>query len=141
MENVFAYAKQIITPDRRHSKTLILSTNVYQKLLETELSIAIFSIAAWSHTFVEIGHEMAILIQEGLLSVTRGVLYLMKTQSSLHPQTRALGLYTICQTKYQSMAFQVVHQPLFYLSNLFNYRLLKEHTHIHCLYFPPGLKK
>ena len=46
------------------------------------------------------------------------------------PSTNALGFYTICQTKDQSLALQMVHQPLFYLSNLLSYRLLK-HTHTH----------
>ena len=57
------------------------------------------------------------------------------------PSTNALGFYTICQTKDQSLALQMVHQPLFYLSNLFSYRLLK-HTHTYTLYiFSSRLQK
>ena len=35
----------------------------------------------------------------------------------------------------------MVYKALFYLSNCFSYRLLKNHTHIHCIYFPPDTKE
>ena len=49
---------------------------------------------------------------------TRGFQYVVKTKSKLNPQTR------LCQTKGQILAFQMVHKPLFYLSDLFSYSLL-----------------
>ena len=56
------------------------------------------------------------------------------------PSTNALGFYAICQTKVQSVAAIMVYQTLFYLSKFNKYRLLKKHTNIHCIYFPPNCK-
>ena len=49
------------------------------------------------------------------------------------PSTNSLGFYSICQTKHQSLTFQMAHKPLSCLSNLFSYRLLKTHTYIRCI--------
>ena len=54
------------------------------------------------------------------------------------PSTNALGFNAICQTKDQSVAVIMVHEILFYLSNLISYRPFKRHTSIHCIYFPPN---
>ena len=48
------------------------------------------------------------------------------------PSTNGSGFYTIYQIKDKNLAFQMVHKPLFYLSDLFSYSLLK-HTHSYTL--------
>ena len=53
-----------------------------------------------------------------------------------HPHIRIL--YYICETKDQSLTFQMVHKCLFSISNLFSYSGLKRCTYIH---FPKGAKK
>ena len=54
------------------------------------------------------------------------------------PSTNALGSHAICQTKDQSVAVKMVHETLYYPSNLISYTLFKKHTNIHCIYFPPN---
>ena len=54
------------------------------------------------------------------------------------PSTNALGFYAICQTKDQSVAVIMVHKHYFIFQKLISYRLFKEHTYIHFIYFPPN---
>ena len=70
---------------------------------------------------------------------TRGVQYVIKNPF-ITPSTIGLGFYAICQMKDQSVAVIMVHETLFYLTNLISNRLFKKHTHIHCIYFPPNCK-
>ena len=56
------------------------------------------------------------------------------------PPTNVLGMFRICQTKYQSVAVIIMHKHYFIFPNLISYRLFKKHTNIHCIYFPPYCK-
>ena len=83
-------------------------------------------------------------VQASLLSIVVSNCYeggsICNENPFITPSTDALGIYAICQTKDQSVAITMVHETLFYLSNLISYRLFKKNTNIHCIYFPPNCK-